>query len=172
MAFTSCGLCLIIQARTKYKSRGSAVKPFRGFGEAVSASALVSCFLVVSMRRPLQSPALVSAFFDSVRPEQRETGEAIQRVILQTCPQLRPEVKWGNLVYTNDSDNLLSVVLFKANAHLQVFNGVLLLSDFPELQGAGKGMRHVKFRYRQPIDEKLVAELTQASVDAWGRSMR
>lgn len=124
------------------------------------------------MRRPLQSPALINAFYDSVRPEQRETGQAIQKAILATAPQLRPEVKWGNLVFTNDGDNLLALVLFKANAHLQVFNGVLLLGDFPELQGAGKGMRHVKFRYRQPVDDKLVSELTQASIDAWSRSLR
>ncbi len=124
------------------------------------------------MRRPLQSPALINAFYDSVRPEQRETGLAIQKAILATAPLLRPEVKWGNLVFTNDGDNLLALVLFKANAHLQVFNGVLLLGDFPELQGAGKGMRHVKFRYRNPIDDKLVSELTQASIDAWSRSQR
>ncbi len=124
------------------------------------------------MRRPLQSPALINAFYDSVRPEQRDTAQAIQKAILSVAPQLRPEVKWGNLVFTNDGDNLLALVLFKMNAHLQVFNGVHLLSDFPELQGAGKGMRHVKFRYRQPIDEKLVCELTQASLDALVRSYR
>ena len=124
------------------------------------------------MRRPLQSPALINAFYDSVRPEQRDTGQLIQKAILSVAPQLRPEVKWGNLVFTNDGDNLLALVMFKANAHLQVFNGVLLLSDFPELQGAGKGMRHVKFRYRQPVDEKLIGELTQASMDAWARSAR
>ena len=124
------------------------------------------------MRRPLQSPALINAFYDSVRPEQRETAQAIQRAVLSVAPQLRPEVKWGNLVFTNDGDNVLAIVMFKLNAHLQVFNGVQLLSDFPELQGAGKGMRHVKFRYRQPIDEKLVCELTQASMDAYARSHR
>jgi uncharacterized protein YdhG (YjbR/CyaY superfamily) len=124
------------------------------------------------MRRPLQSPALINAFYDSVRPEQRDTAQIIQKAIQAVAPQLRPEVKWGNLVFTNDGDNLLALVLFKANAHLQVFNGVLLLSDFPELQGAGKGMRHVKFRYRQPVDEKLIGELTQASMDAWARSAR
>jgi len=124
------------------------------------------------MRRPLQSPALVGAFFDSVRPEQRETGEALQQVILRACPQLRPEVKWGNLIYSIDQDNIFSLILFNNSAELQVFNGVHLLSDFPELQGSGKGMRHVKFRYRRPIDEQLVAELTQASVDAWARSRR
>jgi uncharacterized protein YdhG (YjbR/CyaY superfamily) len=124
------------------------------------------------MRRPLQSPALINAFYDSVRPEQRDTAQIIQKAILAVAPHLRPEVKWGNLVFSNDGDNLLALVLFKANAHLQVFNGVQLLSDFPELQGAGKGMRHVKFRYRQPVDEKLIGELTQASMDAAARAAR
>jgi uncharacterized protein YdhG (YjbR/CyaY superfamily) len=124
------------------------------------------------MRRPLQSPALINAFYDSVRPEQRDTAQIIQKAIQAVAPQLRPEVKWGNLVFSNDGDNLLALVLFKANAHLQVFNGVHLLSDFPELQGAGKGMRHVKFRYRQPVDETLIGELTQASMDAWARAAR
>ena len=31
------------------------------------------------MRRPLQSPALINAFYDSLRPEQRETCMAMQR---------------------------------------------------------------------------------------------
>ena len=34
------------------------------------------------MRRPLQSPALINAFYDSLRPEQRETCMAMQRAIL------------------------------------------------------------------------------------------
>lgn len=116
------------------------------------------------MRRPLQSPALINAFYDSVRPEQRDTAQAIQKAILGTAPQLRPEVKWGNLVFTNDGDNLLAIVLYKANAHLQVFNGILLVGEFPELEGSGKGMRHIKTRYRQPVNEQLVRELALASV--------
>ena len=118
------------------------------------------------MRRPLQSPALVNAFYDSLRPEQRETAQIMHRAILAAAPQLRPEVKWGNLCFMNDTDNVLALVLFKANAHLQVFNGVMLLSEFPELEGAGKGMRHVKFRYRQPVNEQLIRELTLGSLQA------
>jgi len=40
-------------------------------------------------------------------------------------------VKWGNLCYHNDGDNLLAVVLHKVNAHVQVFNGVMLVAEFP-----------------------------------------
>jgi uncharacterized protein YdhG (YjbR/CyaY superfamily) len=124
------------------------------------------------MRRPLQSPALINAFYDSLRPEQRETGQVIQKAILAAAPHLRPEVKWGNLCFMNDGDNVMAIVLYKMHAHLQVFNGVMLVGEFPELDGAGKGMRHVKFRYRQPVNEQLVRELTLASLQAWGASHR
>ncbi|NBD19933.1 hypothetical protein GTZ97_04530 [Aquabacterium fontiphilum] len=124
------------------------------------------------MRRPLQSPALVNAFFDSLRPDQSETAQTIHRAILAAAPQLRPEVKWGNLCYLNDGDNLLAVVLHKVNAHVQVFNGVMLVAEFPELEGAGKGMRHIKMRYRQPVNEQLIRELALASVQAWASSRR
>lgn len=118
------------------------------------------------MRRPLQSAALVNAFYDSLRPEQRETAQAMHRAILAAAPHLRPEVKWGNLCFMNDGDNVMAIVLFKANAHLQIFNGVMLVGEFPELEGAGKGMRHIKARYRTPVDEQLVRELTLGSLQA------
>jgi uncharacterized protein YdhG (YjbR/CyaY superfamily) len=119
------------------------------------------------MRRPLQSPALINAFYDSLRPEQRETAQAMHKAILAAAPQLRPEVKWGNLCFMNDGDNMMAIVLHKANAHLQIFNGVMLVGEFPELEGAGKGMRHIKSRYRQPVNEQLVRELALASLQAW-----
>lgn len=121
------------------------------------------------MRRPLQSPALIGAFFDSLRPEQRDTAQAMQQAILEAAPHLRQEVKWGNLCFVNDRDNVMAIVLHKANAHLQVFNGVLLMGEFPELEGAGRGMRHIKTRYRIPVNGQLVKELTQACLRAWGR---
>lgn len=124
------------------------------------------------MRRPLQSPALINAFYDSLRPEQRATGQAIQKAILEAAPYLCPEVKWGNLCFMNDGNNMMALVLHNVNAHLQIFNGVMLVREFPELDGAGRGMRHIKVRYRQPVNEQLVRELTLASLQAWAASAR
>ena len=67
------------------------------------------------MRRPLQSPALINAFYDSLRPEQRETCMAMQRAILSVAPHLRPEVKWGNLCFMNEHDNMMAIALFSAS---------------------------------------------------------
>lgn len=118
------------------------------------------------MRRPLQSPALINAFYDSLRPEQRDTAQTMHRAILAAAPHLRPEVKWGNLCFMNEHENVMAIVLYKMNAHLQIFNGVMLVPEFPELEGAGKGMRHIKVRYRHPVDEQLVRELTLGSLQA------
>ena len=122
--------------------------------------------------RSLQSPALINAFYDSLRPEQRDTAQAMHKAILAAAPHLRPEVKWGNLCFMNDGDNIMAIVLHKMHAHLQVFNGVLLVGEFPELDGAGKGMRHIKVRYRHAVDEQLVRELTLASLQAWGATQQ
>jgi len=118
------------------------------------------------MRRSLQSTALINAFLDNLLPEQREVAEALQQAILAAAPQLRQEVKWGNLCFNDGEQNLLAIVFFKAHAHLQVFNGVMLGGEFPQLDGTGRGMRHLKFRYRQPVDQELVKAVTQASLMA------
>ena len=118
------------------------------------------------MRRPLQSPALINAFYDSLRPQQRETAQVMHRAILAAAPHLRPEVKWGNLCFMNETDNLMAIVLYRLNAHLQIFNGNMLVADFPELEGSGKGMRHIKVRYGHAVDEQLVRELTLGCLQA------
>ena len=75
------------------------------------------------MRRPLQSPALINAFYDSLRPEQRDTAQAMQKAIQAVAPHLRPEVKWGNLCFMNDNDNIMAIVLQHLCARLAVATG-------------------------------------------------
>jgi hypothetical protein len=36
---------------------------------------------------------------------------------------------------------------------------------YPQLEGTGKGLRHLKFRYGQPIDAELVREVVNAGLD-------
>lgn len=120
------------------------------------------------MRRPIHSAALINSFFDSLTADQRDVAQALQQVILQAAPHLRQEVKWGNLCFLDEGDNLIAIVLHKSQAHLQVFNGAQLVDEFPQLEGTGRGMRLIKCRYRQPIDQALVAAITQAAVKALG----
>lgn len=118
------------------------------------------------MRRPLQSTALINAFLDNLPPEQREVAQALQQAVLAAAPHLRQEVKWGNLCFNDGEQNIMAIVMYKSHAHLQVFNGVMLGGEFPQLDGTGRGMRHLKFRYRQPVDQALVKAVTLASLEA------
>lgn len=120
------------------------------------------------MRRPIHSAALINAFFDSLTPQQRATGQALQSAILSGGAHLRAEVKWGNLCFQDNGENIIAIVFHKSQAHLQFFNGVQLVARFPMLEGTGRGMRLIKVRYSQAVDEALVKALTMASVEALG----
>ena len=116
------------------------------------------------MRGTVRPNALVAAYFDTLGPDQRETAQALQRAVLEAAPDLNQAVKWGNLVFMADRQNLLAIVAHKGHANLQVFNGAALAGDFPQLEGTGKGLRHLKCRYRQPVDTALVGQLVRAAV--------
>ena len=84
--------------------------------------------------------------------------------MLAAAPQLRQEVKWGNLCFQDNGENVAAIVLHKSHAHLQIFNGAALSARFPQLEGSGRGMRLLKWRLRQPVDAALVREVMLASL--------
>lgn len=120
------------------------------------------------MRSMLQSAALIDAWFDTLQPEQLDLARALRECVAAAEPSLAQSVKWGNLMFTHGGRHALAIVIHKDHANLQVFNGVALAERFPMLEGAGKGMRHLRLRYRQPLDEELVEALTHACVQAMG----
>lgn len=118
------------------------------------------------MRTPVRPAALVAAYFDNLAPEERETAQALRDAVLAAAPHLTQAVKWGNLTFQLDGQSLISIVLHKSHAHLQFFNGAELAVQYTSLEGTGKGMRHLKCRYRQPVDTEVVRDLVVASVEA------
>ena len=66
----------------------------------------------------------------------------------------------------------VAIVMHKDHANLQFFNGAALAERFPELEGTGRGVRHLRFRYRYPVDEELVHEVVHACVELMELSPR
>jgi hypothetical protein len=115
--------------------------------------------------RPLVRPAaIVEAWFDTLRPDQQGVVRQLQSALLASVPALTQAVKWGNLVFLYRGLHALSIQVYKSHAHLQLFNGAHLVGPFPQLEGNGRGMRHVKWRYQDEIDEQLVRSLAHACV--------
>jgi uncharacterized protein YdhG (YjbR/CyaY superfamily) len=116
------------------------------------------------MRHLVRPAALVANYFDTLTPAQAQTARAIQQVVMAAAPELEQGVRWGNLVFTLGGRTVLAVVAHKGHAQFQVFNGAELAERFTQLEGVGKGLRHVKLRYSQPLDVELVEDLCLAAV--------
>lgn len=124
------------------------------------------------MRSILRPAALIETWFDNLRPEQRDLARILRTLVQAASPELAQSVKWGNLMFTHEGTHAVAIVMHKDHANLQIFNGASLVDQFPELEGTGRGMRHVRFRYRFPVDEDLVRELVQACVELMELSPR
>lgn len=116
------------------------------------------------MRHLVRSAALIEAWFDMLPPPQQPSARALQAVVLRAAPSLGQAVKWGNLVFTVNHFHALAIAPYKTHVHLQVFRGASLLQQFPMLEGTGRGLRHLKWRYSQPLDEGLITDLVLATV--------
>ena len=116
------------------------------------------------MRSIVKPAALVQNWLETLRPEQRDTALALNDATLAAEPALARAIKWGNLVFLHQGVHAVAVVMHKDHANLQVFNGALLAPDFPALEGTGKGLRHLKFRYSQAVDVALVTAVVRACI--------
>ncbi|MFO1275031.1 DUF1801 domain-containing protein [Sphaerotilus uruguayifluvii] len=116
------------------------------------------------MRHLVRPAALVANFFDMLQPSQVATAQAIQQAVLAAEPEISQTVRWGNLMFLHRGIGVLSLVLHKGQAHLQVLNGAGLGTRFPQLDGVGRGMRILKFRYNHPVDAGLIREVVLASL--------
>lgn len=117
------------------------------------------------MRSILRPAALIETWFDNLRPEQKDLARRLRELVTAASPELQSSVKWGNLMFTHDGTHAVAIVMHKDHANLQIFNGAALAERFPELEGGGKGVRHLRFRYRYPVDEELIREVVQACVE-------
>jgi uncharacterized protein YdhG (YjbR/CyaY superfamily) len=113
----------------------------------------------------LHSAALIDTWFDTLRPEQAETAHQLRRAVLDAAPGLAQSIKWGNLMFSHDGAHAVSIVIHRDHANLQIFNGAMLAPQYPALEGTGRGLRHLKFRYRQPVDAALIDAIVRASIE-------
>lgn len=117
------------------------------------------------MRHLVRSAALIEAWFDMLPPVQQPSARRLQALVLAAAPSLGQAVKWGNLIFTVNHFHALAIAPFNSHVHLQVFRGAGMVHRFPMLEGTGRGLRHLKWRYSQPLDDELITELVHATVE-------
>lgn len=117
------------------------------------------------MRTLVRTAALVESWFDLLPEAQRATARELQAAVLRAEPRLAQTVKWGNLVFMHRGANAIAIVAHRTHANLQFFNGHVLAVQYPQLEGSGKGLRHLKVRYGEPVDSDLVGALVRACIE-------
>ena len=97
----------------------------------------------------------------SLEPEQKEIVAKLQSLVKRVFPEIVEKVKWGNIIYLMDGENLAWIIIYRDHVDFGLFRGAELESKL--LEGTGKSLRHIKIRSSNEIDEKeLVALLKRA----------
>ena len=87
----------------------------------------------------------------------RILAQGVRRVVRKAIPHARELVKWGNPTYEIGGGNVACMMLYKDHVNLGFFEGAKLMSG--RLEGTGKGLRHIKVRRPEDIDEGEFSKL-------------
>ncbi len=105
----------------------------------------------------------VDAYVAGLEPPIRRLVEALRELVREAAPEAKESLKWGGPCYEHNG-LLRSISPAKAYVRLQFFRGASLADPAGLLEGAGKGMRHVKVRSVDNIPSASLRELVRAAV--------
>jgi hypothetical protein len=60
----------------------------------------------------------------------------------------------------------VAIVPHKSHVNLQLFKGAAVAPMYPQLEGSGKGVRHLKLRNNAEVDADFIARVVLAGIDA------
>ncbi len=95
-------------------------------------------------------------------PALRTVARELRRAIGAAAPELRETVKWGSPVWVGRSP-VACLMLYRDHVNLGFFRGAAIRSRFPELEGTGKGLRHLKAYSLADARRPVVARLVRAA---------
>ena len=105
----------------------------------------------------------VDAHVAQLDPPVRELVEALRKVVREAAPEAKESLKWGTPCYERNG-LLCSIHSARGYARLQFFRGASLADPAGLLEGAGKGMRHVKVRSADSIPSVALRALVREAV--------
>ena len=114
---------------------------------------------------PASSPCdrKVDQLLGALPPELKSVGLQLRALVRTAAPELRECVKWGNPMWVGRT-NSICLMLFRDHINLGFFQGARLSQKFAELEGTGKGLRHVKIRTRADATRPMLKKIIRAAV--------
>lgn len=107
----------------------------------------------------------VDEYVDLLSNPQKDVAVRLRGIVRTHFPQLREDVKWHVPVYSIGTTPIVSIEGFKAHVNLKFFKGAELDDRAGLLEGTGKGVRHVKFRSTEDVDEGKIRDLIDEAIE-------
>jgi hypothetical protein len=104
----------------------------------------------------------VDAYIEKQKSPQKEICEELRKIILETFPGIREEMKLGVPWY----EGKYYIVALKNYVNLGFSLEGLSKEEIKLFEGGGKTMKHIKIRSLDEIDEKKIVELLKVIKDA------
>ncbi len=100
----------------------------------------------------------VDEYIEKQKSPQKEICQELRRIVFQTFPQIKEEMKWGVPTYAKGK---YYIVALKDHVNLGFSLRGLSKEEQKLFQGSGKTMRHIEIRSLKEINENKVAELLE-----------
>jgi hypothetical protein len=105
----------------------------------------------------------VDALIRDLEPSLQPIATKLRLLIRRAAPELRESVKWGVPVWAGKK-NVVCLMRYPDHVNLGFFQGARLSEKHPEVEGTGKGLRHVKVRKVHEVRRPVLAELLREAV--------
>ena len=113
-------------------------------------------------------PPEVQAYLSKLPNDHRKTLMEMRTAILRAGSDLEETINpWGYITFSTSSARYaITLVPHGKHVNLQIFNGAKLTRVLPQLEGSGKGLRHIKFPYGMAVNKTLVSKAVRLSLAA------
>lgn len=109
--------------------------------------------------------ASVDEYIGLLSTSQRDIAAQLRALIRTYYPRLDEDIKWYVPVYSLGTTPIVSIEAFKAHVPLKFFKGAQLEDREGLLEGTGKGVRHIKFRSPEDVDEGKIRALIDEALE-------
>ena len=92
---------------------------------------------------PRESRAEVDRAIGALDPARRAVARELCRIARAVRPPLTERLLWGNPVWSGHG-RVLCLQIYDDHVNLGLWRGAELVPRFPEIEGTGKSLRHVK----------------------------
>jgi hypothetical protein len=106
----------------------------------------------------------IDAILRELDPSLRPIGEGLRKAVKSAAPALRESVKWNVPVWSGQR-NVICIMIYPDHLNLGFFQGAKLAAHHPEIEGTGKGLRHLKIKSVVDTGRPIVAKLIREAVE-------